>query len=55
MEDYKDLGYANSGLMPDYYWYCKDLGHQLKEARIKGGFGYSCPICKYKYKIDTSD
>lgn len=57
MDEYKDLGYANGWKeTPPEYDKCKKLGHPLKEEGIGRCLAeYSCPICKIKFKVDSSD
>lgn len=57
MDGYKDLGYMNGWKeTPPEYDRCKKLGHPLKEDGIGRCLAeYSCPICKIKFKVDSSD
>lgn len=54
---YKDLGYANGWKnTPDIIKKCKAKGHVREYKNVgRGVTEYSCPICKYKYSIDSTD
>ena len=56
-EEMKDLGDMNSwSKTPDIVKHCRDKHHQM-HTRNKGRCynEYSCPICKYRYAVDSGD
>lgn len=52
-----DLGYANGwGEAPEIVKQCKKEGHYVKSENLGNCLNmYTCEICKYKYKVDSSD
>lgn len=55
--DYKDLGYSNGwGKIPDIVEKCEKKHHKLSAVKVdRGVTEYFCDICKYKYRIDSTD
>ena len=53
----KNYGYVNSwSKTPEEVARCKKLGHKLVCERTDICVReYSCPICDYKYQVDSSD
>lgn len=53
----KDLGFANGWRdIPIIVQGCRELKHEIESENIgKCLHRYSCYICKYKYKVDSSD
>lgn len=54
----KDLGYANGwSETPEIVEKCKKLGHKIeseKDLAFNCVNHYWCPICNYRYSIDSS-
>ena len=53
----ENLGYANGWTVtPEIREKCVRLEHKLVEKNIGRCLNeYTCPICKYSYKVDSSD
>jgi len=52
-EEYTELGYANMWLeTPEIVANCKHQRQEKELGRCKREM--SCPICRYKYKVDSS-
>lgn len=51
------LGYANGWIeVPEIRKQCKRLKHVVEQKNIGNCLTeYCCPICKYTYKVDSSD
>ena len=53
----ENLGYINGWVeTPEQIKKCRRLEHNLVEKNIGRCLNeYTCPICKYSYKVDSSD
>lgn len=53
----ENLGYANGWpSTPEIREKCYNLGHKLVVKNIGRCLNeYTCPICKYSYKVDSGD
>jgi len=56
-DEWTDLDYMNGWKeTPDIVKKCQELDHELDGGQIGNcHYSYYCPICKYSYKIDSSD
>lgn len=52
-----NYGYANGwDSTPEEIKKCRELKHKTVEKKLGNcHYEYTCPICKYLYKVDSSD
>lgn len=57
IKELNDLGYSNGwDVTPDIVVKCTELGHELTQETVGNcNTEYTCPICRYKFRVDSSD